>query len=63
MPTLVIRGRLDPLIDLSGGEATALAIPGADLLDLGQMDHDLPRLYWPRIADAVLALARRTGTR
>lgn len=63
VPTLVIHGRLDPLIDLSGGQATASAIPGADLLVLGQMGHDLPRVYWPQIADAVLALSRRIDTR
>lgn len=62
VPTLVIHGRIDPLIDLTGGEATASAISGADLLVLGQMGHDLPRRYWPQIADAVLALSLRADT-
>ncbi len=58
-PTLVIHGREDPLVTLSGGEATATAIPGADLLVLGQMGHDMPRVYWPQIADAIFGIAVR----
>ncbi|MBA3655344.1 MAG: alpha/beta hydrolase, partial [Actinobacteria bacterium] len=41
-PTLVIHGRVDPLVRLSGGEATAAAVPGAELLVLDDMGHDLP---------------------
>lgn len=58
LPTLVIHGREDPLVQLSGGLATAEAIPGADLLVLGQMGHDLPPTYWPQIADAIIGIAR-----
>lgn len=60
VPTLVIHGREDSLVTLSGGEATAAAVPGADLLVLGRMGHDVPRTYWPQIADAISALALRT---
>jgi pimeloyl-ACP methyl ester carboxylesterase len=59
VPTLVIHGRQDSLIGLSGGEATAAAIPGADLLVLGRMGHDLPELYWAQIADAIYDVAAR----
>jgi len=59
IPTLVIHGRQDPLITLSGGEGTADAVPGADLLVFGQMGHDLPRRYWPQIADAIFNIAAR----
>jgi pimeloyl-ACP methyl ester carboxylesterase len=57
MPTLVVHGREDPLVTLSGGEATAAAVPGADLLVFGQMGHDVPREYWARLADAISGLA------
>ncbi|MGA9275571.1 alpha/beta fold hydrolase [Ilumatobacter sp.] len=57
--TLVIHGREDPLVTLSGGEATAAAIPGADLLVLALMGHDIPPLYWPQIADAIYNVAVR----
>jgi pimeloyl-ACP methyl ester carboxylesterase len=59
VPTLVIHGRVDPLVTLSGGLATAEAVPGADLLVLGEMGHDLPEVYWPTIADAVTSVAER----
>jgi len=58
-PTLVIHGRSDPLITLSGGLATAEAVPAADLLVLGQMGHDMPQVYWPQMADAILGVAER----
>ena len=57
IPTLVVHGREDPLVTLSGGEATAAAVPGADLLVFGQMGHDLPRQYWSPLADAISGLA------
>jgi pimeloyl-ACP methyl ester carboxylesterase len=58
-PTLVIHGRVDPLITLSGGEATARAIPGAELLVLDEMGHDFPAPVLPDIAAAIAELASR----
>jgi pimeloyl-ACP methyl ester carboxylesterase len=52
-PTLVIHGSADPLISPSGGRATARAIPGAKLTMIEGMGHDLPRVLWPRLIDAV----------
>ena len=52
-PTLVIHGTDDPLIRVSGGRATARAIPGAELMLIDGMAHDLPRELWPRIASAI----------
>jgi pimeloyl-ACP methyl ester carboxylesterase len=47
-PTLVIHGEADPLIDPSGGRATAAAIPGAELWTIPGMGHDLhPELFVP----------------
>jgi pimeloyl-ACP methyl ester carboxylesterase len=59
VPTLVVHGRQDSLITLSGGEATAGAVPAADLLVFGQMGHDMPQRYWPLMADAISNIARR----
>ncbi len=47
VPTLVVHGREDPLVTLSGGEATAAAVPEADLLVFGKMGHDVPRSTGP----------------
>lgn len=53
MPTLVIHGRQDRLVHIDGGEATAAAIPGARLLVLDEMGHDLPHVLWPQLIDAI----------
>jgi len=58
-PTLVVHGEADPLIDVSGGHATAAAVPGAELLVVPGMGHDLPRETWPGIVDAIVANAAR----
>ena len=59
VPTLVVHGTDDALIQPSGGEATAKAIPGAELLMIDGMGHDLPSGVWPRIVDAIAANAAR----
>jgi pimeloyl-ACP methyl ester carboxylesterase len=51
-PTLVIHGTADSLVSPSGGRATARAIPGAKLMMIEGMGHDLPRVLWPRLIDA-----------
>jgi pimeloyl-ACP methyl ester carboxylesterase len=59
VPTLVIHGADDRLIDVSGGRATAAAIPGAELVVIDGMGHDLPRQVWPQIAAKIAALVQR----
>ncbi|RSN30367.1 alpha/beta hydrolase [Amycolatopsis sp. WAC 04169] len=59
VPTLVIHGESDPLINVSGGKATAEAIPDAELLLFPGMGHELPRQLWPAIAGAIIAHARK----
>jgi pimeloyl-ACP methyl ester carboxylesterase len=53
-PTTVIHGDADPLVDVSGGRATAEAIRGARLVILPGMGHDMPRALWPEIIDAIV---------
>jgi pimeloyl-ACP methyl ester carboxylesterase len=50
-PATVIHGDADPLVDISGA---ADAIPGARLVILPGMGHDLPRELWPEIIDAIV---------
>jgi pimeloyl-ACP methyl ester carboxylesterase len=57
-PTLVIHGSKDALIKPSGGRATAAAIPGARLMMISGMGHDLPRGAWPQIIEAIAWHAR-----
>lgn len=55
--TLVIHGADDPLIGVSGGRATAAAVPGAELLVIDGMGHDLPEPLWSVLVDAIVELA------
>lgn len=59
VPTLVIHGEADPLIQADGGEATAKAIPGAKLVKIAGMGHDFPPQLWPRFVDEIVANAER----
>jgi len=63
VPTLVIHGTADTLIDPSGGRRTAQAIPGANLALIEGMGHDYPEYFWPRLVreTATHALESRSG--
>jgi len=52
-PTLVIHGSKDPMVSRSGGVATARAIPGARMITIQGMGHDLPEAAWPQLLDAI----------
>jgi pimeloyl-ACP methyl ester carboxylesterase len=61
VPTLVIHGTRDPLVKPSGGKATARAVPGARLMMIDGMGHDLPRDLWPTFAEAIDTNAHHSG--
>lgn len=52
-PTLVIHGSGDPLIPVEAGKDTARVIPGANLLIIDGMGHDLPTGVWLEIVTAI----------
>jgi pimeloyl-ACP methyl ester carboxylesterase len=53
VPTLVVHGLEDGLVQPSGGYATTKAIPGARLLAFPDMGHNLPQARIPEILDEV----------
>ena len=53
VPTLVINGADDPLIPVEGGKETARVIPGARLLIINGMGHDMPKGVWAEIVNAI----------
>ena len=59
IPTLVIHGLADKMVHVSGGRATAAAIPGAELLLVDGMGHDLPPELFRTFADAIHRTASR----
>jgi pimeloyl-ACP methyl ester carboxylesterase len=63
VPTLVVHGAEDPLIQIAGGRATAAAVPGAELLVIDGMGHDLPVALWDTFVDRISALTARADGR
>jgi pimeloyl-ACP methyl ester carboxylesterase len=59
VPTLVIHGLADLLCDASGGRATAAAIPGAELVLIEGLGHNLPSGLWERFADHIAQIVKR----
>lgn len=56
LPTLVLHGTHDPLVLPQGGQETADAIAGADLVWIDGMGHELPPGAWPTILDEISGL-------
>jgi len=63
VPTLVIHGSDDPLLPVEDGKDTAEAVPGAELIIIEGMGHDLPHGgAWPQIIDAIVDHTRKVGS-
>lgn len=60
-PTLVIHGLADKLVHVSGGRATSRAVPGAELLLIDGMGHDLPPELYQTFVSAIRRTADRAG--
>jgi pimeloyl-ACP methyl ester carboxylesterase len=63
VPTVVVHGEDDPLIGVSGGEATAAAIPDAKLVRIPGMGHDLPEQLWDTFIEEIAANAAKATER
>jgi pimeloyl-ACP methyl ester carboxylesterase len=61
IPTLVMHGSADTLIDPSGGRRTAELIPGARFVLLDGMGHDYPQAYWDDWVELVTEHATTAG--
>lgn len=59
LPTLVIHGEADRMCNISGGQATADAVPGACFHRIPGMGHDMPRALWPEFAAQIAGLVHK----
>jgi len=59
LPTMVLHGDADPLVDISGGRRTAELVPGSEFRQMDDMGHDLPPAYWDRALAAIGDLVGR----
>jgi len=58
VPTLVLHGSRDTLIDPSGGRRTAELIPGARYVEIEGMGHDYPPAVWDQWVSTWSSFAR-----
>jgi pimeloyl-ACP methyl ester carboxylesterase len=63
LPALVIHGLSDVMCDVSGGRATAAAIPQSKLVLIKGLGHNLPPELWSEIADYIADIVRVGETR
>jgi pimeloyl-ACP methyl ester carboxylesterase len=56
VPALVVHGTADPLFPLAHGEALAREIPGAALLTVDGLGHELPPWAWDEVLPALIAV-------
>ncbi len=61
VPTLVIHGKDDILVPIENGRMVAAAVPGARMLELDGMGHDIPKRVWPQVIDAIVETARQAS--
>jgi pimeloyl-ACP methyl ester carboxylesterase len=62
IPAAVVHGTHDKMVHVSGGRATARAIPGAELLVVDGMGHDVPAELFETLTDIVRRTADRAAT-
>jgi pimeloyl-ACP methyl ester carboxylesterase len=62
VPVTVVHGTDDRMVHVSGGKATAKAVPGAELMLVPGMGHDLPQALVPTFVEAISRSAARANT-
>lgn len=62
LPTTVIHGLADVLVDVSGGRATSLAIRDSEFIEIAGMSHDMPIELWDTFIDAIARTSDRVST-
>ena len=62
IPTLILHGKIDKMINVSGGIATAEAIPNSKLVLFEHMGHGLPQPLWRELADLISELVSHVET-
>ncbi len=59
VPALVIHGIDDVLVPVENGRLVAQAVPGARLIEIEGMGHDVPERVWQEVVDAIAGIADR----
>ena len=56
VPSLVIHGKSDPLVNFAHGEKTAELIPHAKTLFIDDLGHDIPEHFSDQMSSAMISL-------
>lgn len=56
VPSLILHGRVDPLVPFEHGQKTAELIPNAQTFYLDDLGHDIPKHLAPQMSNAILDL-------
>ncbi|HET8931567.1 MAG TPA: alpha/beta hydrolase [Acidimicrobiales bacterium] len=59
IPAIVIHGKLDPLVNPSGGQRTHEALADSELIELAEAGHDIPPIYRPELVARIAEMAQR----
>lgn len=59
LPCLVIHGDIDPLVPVTGGYDTHQNVPGAKLMIIEGMGHDMPEGAWSRVVEGIATLTHQ----
>jgi len=59
VPTVVIHGQNDPVVNLAAGQEVAATIPNAKLITIPGMGHDLPAALISKAGDGILMAAKK----
>ncbi len=62
LPCLIIHGDADPLVPITGAHDTHQNIPGAVLMIIEGMGHDMPTGAWSQIVKGIALLTHQTNT-
>ena len=57
----MIHGTTDPLVPVEGGKDTAASVPGAELVLIEGMGHEMPVGAWPQIIEPLCALTEQAN--
>ncbi|MBT3626327.1 MAG: alpha/beta fold hydrolase [Gammaproteobacteria bacterium] len=61
LPCLVIHGDIDPLVPVSGAHDTHQNVPGAELMIIEGMGHDMPKGTWHQIVEGITSLTHQAN--
>jgi pimeloyl-ACP methyl ester carboxylesterase len=59
VPTVVIHGDSDPVVNIEAGKEVAQAIPNSKFLPIAGMGHNLPNALTDQIVDAIVDVSKR----